>query len=209
MMGQTTDIGTRVELVSMDKHFEGISIGLYRQDSDARANYLVKTYSQRPRVAERLGFICSVMVVLGGLETNSEGLLSFPCGVAHEKAMRRIFMDACKIASGETVGDPVLTIFDKKAEADITAVPLGGGRNDKTKKGEKTPRRISAIARGLIKLAEMEEDEHSEGKLSFECGCSHDALIGALMVRAQNVRAALRESEESMSRGVLAAPSNN
>ena len=41
----------------------------------------------------------------------------------------------------------------------------------------------------------------------FPCGESHDQLIGLLLVRAQNLRAVLREEEMKASRGVLAAPS--
>jgi hypothetical protein len=43
--------------------------------------------------------------------------------------------------------------------------------------------------------------------VSFPCGERHDALVGLLLVRAQNLRAALREEELTATRGILAAPS--
>jgi hypothetical protein len=43
--------------------------------------------------------------------------------------------------------------------------------------------------------------------VGFACGHEHDALIGMLLPRALNLRAAMREQEEAMSRGMLVAPS--
>ena len=44
-MGQTVNIGRRVELIPMDPHFHDISIGLYRQQRDEGVAFLVHTYS--------------------------------------------------------------------------------------------------------------------------------------------------------------------
>ena len=41
----------------------------------------------------------------------------------------------------------------------------------------------------------------------FACGHDHDELVGLLLGRALNVRAAMREAEAAAARGVLAAPS--
>lgn len=69
-------------------------------------------------------------------------------------------------------------------------------------------RRVTTIARGLIRLGEMEEVADQPNQVRFGCGHSHDALIGLLLVRAPNVRAAVREAEAMASRGVLSAPSS-
>ncbi|HCQ02539.1 MAG TPA: hypothetical protein DIT99_18460, partial [Candidatus Latescibacteria bacterium] len=66
-------------------------------------------------------------------------------------------------------------------------------------------RRISFIAGGLIKLAQLEDQ--SVDTVAFDCKYAHDAMLGLLLVRAPNVRAVLREQEATASRGVLAAPS--
>ena len=68
-------------------------------------------------------------------------------------------------------------------------------------------RRVATIARGLIRLGEMEEVADQPNQVRFGCGYSHDALIGLLLVRAPNVRTAMREVEAMASRGVLSAPS--
>jgi len=41
----------------------------------------------------------------------------------------------------------------------------------------------------------------------FPCGRPHDELMGLLLPRALNARAALREEEMAASRGMLVAPS--
>ncbi len=53
----------------------------------------------------------------------------------------------------------------------------------------------------------MERWEACETGVKFGCGTPHDALMGLLLYRALNARAALRETEMMASRGVLAAPS--
>ena len=60
-----------------------------------------------------------------------------------------------------------------------------------------------------MKLGELREVEDLSDSIEFDCQQQHDALIGLLLVRAPNVRAALREAEMMASRGVLSAPSNN
>jgi hypothetical protein len=53
----------------------------------------------------------------------------------------------------------------------------------------------------------MEEVDGQPNQTRFSCSQEHDDLIGLLLVRAPNVRAAMREAEDMASRGVLAAPS--
>ena len=43
--------------------------------------------------------------------------------------------------------------------------------------------------------------------MAFPCKTPHDALIGMLLFRAQNVRAAMQEEEMASARGMLASPS--
>ena len=74
-------------------------------------------------------------------------------------------------------------------------------------RGDGVERRTATIARGLIRLGEMEETGDDANCLHFACGHAHDALIAQLLVRAPNVRAAMREAEEMAQRGQLVAPS--
>ena len=102
-----------------------------------------------------------------------------------------------------------LTAFDKKADCDLQAVNLGGGKYQmKSASGDqKGEKRAAALARGFAKLCEMREVEGSPCVVEFPCGAGHDPLVGQLMYRAQNVRSALKEEELSAGRGVLAPPS--
>lgn len=205
--GRTRDIGRRIELVSIDPHFHDISIGLYEQ-GNGKPVWRVHTYSGRPGAGERIRFLARAMKVFGGLESDDNGRLRFPCGARHERAIRRVFLDGCKVAPQNAARVPPLRILDRRSGGEIAAVSLGRGAYELRGAGhpDPGPRRVTAIARGLAKLGEMRTDEHHAGRVSFACGRSHDALVGLLLVRAPNVRAAMREAEAMTARGVLAAP---
>lgn len=206
-MGETVNIGRRIELVPMDSTFHDISVALYRQEKDYGPVYLVHTYSRQTGADERVAAIVGAMCTFGGMEKTADGFLQFPCRKAHGLAVKRVFLEACKIASGEDIVPKPLHIVDKKSGLNIEVVSHGDGVYQVTADGESKDkdRRISFIAGGLIKLAELED--RSADTIAFECGHAHDALIGLLLVRAPNVRAVLREQEMTASRGVLAAPS--
>ena len=204
-MGQTRYIGKRIELVSMDPHFHDISIGLYMQEADGQPVFLLHTYSQKAGAEKRIAFLVSTMKTLGGLESTDAGLLYFTCGDAHEQAMKRIFLDSCKVSPASEVTSHGLQIYDKKAGCDIGATHTGNGvyQVAAVDPAQDCERRIVAIARGLLKLAKLEEVAECHDKVAFACGQAHDALIGLLLIRAPNVRAAMREAEMMASRGTL------
>ncbi len=214
-MRRVVDIGRRIELVSMDLYFHDITVGLYRQPiADASAGddffgFRVHTYSQREGASERIAGIVAAMMRLGGLCKTAEGLLYFRCKHAHEAACRRVFLEACKLEPGAPVVPRPLEVLDKKSALTIQVASLGDGLYEVYTTGEArgAARRVSAIAGGLVKLGEMESPTESRTRVRFGCGESHDALVGLLLVRAPNVRVALRETEQGSARGVLAAPS--
>ncbi len=205
----TLDLGSRVELVSMDSHFDDISIALYCPDGPGRPCYQVHTYSRRLGAAERIAGVARAMQVLGGMEQTSAGPLSFPCGYAHRLAVKRLFLEACKLPPAQPLEPRPLHIFDKKANATIAVASLGQGlyQARATEQVRGIERRVATIARGLIRLGEMDEVADQPNQAQFGCGLTHDALLGLLLVRAPNVRAAVREAEAMASRGVLSAPS--
>ena len=215
-MRRIVDIGRRIELIPIDPHFHDITIGLYRQQivdpttgTDFPA-FLVHTYSQMTGATERIAEIGRTMQTLGGMLKTPEGLLYFHCKDPHEAACRRVFLEACKLASNTHTEPRSLHILDKKSQLTITVDSIGNGTYQVSANGEGrgAARRISAIAGGLMKLGEMEEvATDNNDTVRFGCGYSHDALIGLLLIRAPNVRIALREEEMSASRGVLSAPS--
>jgi hypothetical protein len=204
-MGQTVDIGSRIELVSMDSHFHDISIALHRQDRDNGPEFMVHTYSGFPGADQRIEFVTRTMAALGDMELTAAGLLRFPCGAEHAQACKRLFLEACKLDPSAGFKKRPLHIFDKKAACNISVSSLGEGVYRVTAENEDQDRRISAIAGGLIKLGQMQDQ--AADQVAFSCGFAHDALLGLLLVRAPNVRAILREQEQTSSRGVLAAPS--
>ena len=208
-MGEIVDIGKRIELVPMDPHFHDISIALYRQELDEGPAFLVQTYSRIQGAENRIAFVVGAMCVLGGMELTPDGLLHFPCWSDHEFACKRVFLEACKIASDSEAQARPLNIVDKKSGLDITVLSGGDGGYQVTAHGEGKDRekRISVITGGLIKLGQMGEVEGTLDKVVFPCGQTHDAMVGLLLVRAPNVRAVMREQDMAASRGVLAAPS--
>ena len=212
-MPAIADIGTRVELVPMDGHFHDITLALYRQPTAAGPAFLVHTYSALDGAEGRLQDIRSLMTTLGGLQPSAEapGLLAFPCGEEHGLAVRRLFLEACKIGSTDGAAPPPLSTVDRKSGLAIAAAPLGEGQYRVEAVGEADEsdrsRRVGVIVNGLMKLGEMRRVEGAGDCVGFDCGHPHDELVGLLLVRAPNVRAIVREQEALAARGVLAAPS--
>ena len=211
-MGQKLDLGHRLELLPADTHCGNISLALYHKRNVAGVpHFLVHTYSSFAGAPERVAFIRQTLITIAGLEEDPEspGWLRFGCGTIHERALKRAFLDLCKLPTGSTLKPKPLTAFDKKADTNLTAVSLGAGayRINPEKDSPNGPKRAEALARGFIKLCEMEAVEGGANQVSFPCRTSHDPLVGVLMFRAQNVRASMSEEEMKSSRGVLAAPS--
>lgn len=209
---QTSNIGKRIELVSMDPHCLNISIALYLQDHGRGPEFLVHTYSQHPEAMDRIRFIVRGMITLGGMELVQEGSgrVRFPCQGDHLKACRRVFLEVCKIPNDRSLAPKELFIFDKKSNRTIRATSGPAFCYELTADGPDNDEkllRISAVAQGLTKLAELQAEGQGSNQLSFPCGQRHDPLIGLLLGRALNVRAVLREQELAASKGILAPPS--
>lgn len=212
-MGRLLELGERLELVSMDPHFHDISISLYRSTGEGGASgFLAHSYSTREGAAERLGFVMRAMAVMGGMgpAPGQSDRLAFACGAAHKAAVKRLFLEACKRATGAEVAAQPMRVYDKKNDLTIDATAVGDGRYRIAAAGsegnDKAAQRVDGVTRGLIKLAELEPGAEP-GEVRFPCGFSHDELVGLLIGRALNVRAAMREAEAAAARGILAAPS--
>ena len=210
-MGETIDLGRRMELVPMDPHFHNISIALYRQVGSHGPVFLVHSYSKRDGTRQRVEFVARAMAILGGLElVPGESLqLRFRCRAEHPFACRRVFLEACKLAPTQPIEPRPLQILDKKSNRTITVTSQGNGVYLLAAGGEELDKasRIAAVTNGLMKLGEMQVHLSGGDSVAFACGQSHDPLVGLLLVRALNVRAVLREQEMTASRGVLSAPS--
>ena len=210
-MGQTLDLGRRVELQSMDKYCENISLGLYERHTEAGPRYLVHTYSSLAGAEARVAYLTDALRKVVGLEDadDTPGWLKFSCGGSHLKALQRVFLDACKLETGAPLDPKPMTAHDKKADCEMTVESLGEGRYQIRAAVDQPQavKRAAAVAKGYVKLCEMELTSEENHEVAFTCGGGHDALMGMLLFRAQNVRASMREEESAASRGVLAAPS--
>ncbi|MBM3725260.1 MAG: hypothetical protein FJW40_07545 [Acidobacteria bacterium] len=205
-MAHTLDLGRRVELVSMDPHAGDISLGLYREDSPEGPGYLIHTYSANPEAARRVEFLTRAAEVLGGARGAPGQRFRFPCQTGHQTAARRLFLEAAKLPTGDELQPRPLTVHDRKSGQDLTVEPLGAGRYRVTT-STADEARCAVLANGLRKLAEMDATE-GQPVVAFPCGQDHHELVGLLLPRALNVRAALREEESALSRGQLSAPSS-
>ena len=184
------DLGRRVELLSMDPHFHDISIAVYRTDDGDGATYLLHSYSKREGSGDRLAHLAGVMQATGGMVAarGNPLALRFACGHAHETALKRLFVESCKVAPGTEPARRELRVLDKKNALTISAEGLGGGRYrcSGDRDGAREQRRVAAVAAGLGKLAELDVDGD---EVRFPCATDHDELIGLLMVRgAQRAR---------------------
>lgn len=208
-MGQTQNIGKRIELIPMDPHFHDISMGLYLREADEATEFLVHTYSFIKGARDRIGNVIRGMERLGSMDVTPDGLLQFSCGSQHQLACKRLFLEVCKLDLKKIVDIWPLEILDKKSGRNIFVNNLGEGiyqvLADGDEKGRE--RRVGVVINGLMKLGEMLGVEGHPDQVAFDCGHSHDALVGLLLVRAPNVRALVREQQMISARGVLAAPS--
>jgi len=195
----------------MDPLCRNISLGLYQQEGADGPRFLVHTYSAVSDAPARVAFIGEALRTLAGLEEAPEepGWLRFSCRQNHLRALKRGFLDLCKLENGASLKEKPLTRHDKKADGELTVHALGRGvyeviSEEGTEAGNK---RTVAVARGFAKLCEMNSFEEAPEQVAFPCGCNHQPLMGLLFFRAQNVRAAMKEEEMAGSRGRMSAPS--
>ena len=210
-MEKTLKLGRRIELFSMDRHCRSISLGLYCREIGSTPQVLVHTYSSVEGASERAQFITGALIVMAGLERvpDAPDWLRFPCKSFHQRALKRAFLDLCKLESNATLEAKPLAAFDKKAGCHLAVVNRGRGvyQIEHEQETAAAGKRAAALAFGFVRLCEMQAAEETANRVSFRCEAAHDELMGMLMFRAQNVRAAMREEELTGSRGVLAAPS--
>jgi hypothetical protein len=102
-----------------------------------------------------------------------------------------------------------MSIVDRKVETIIrvTRSSVGLYHLESPINDDRVQARLSEVAVGYQKLSDMRAVEGSQKSVGFDCGFSHDPLVGLLLSRALNARASLREQELMAKRGVLVAPS--
>lgn len=207
-----TDIGSRVELVSLDPHFHDISIALYERRAP-ETGYVIHTYSSVEGALERVDYAAKAMGILGGMASSETDprVVHFTCGSNHLLGCKRIFLESCKIPPGSPLEPRPLAILDKKSGLTIFVTSEGEGAYRVTADSSEgvSARRVAIAAGGLARLGQMRLLGESADRVGFDCGHAHDALVGLLLTRALNVRVVIRELEDAAARGVLAAPSSS
>lgn len=202
------DLDRRIELVAMDRFCDQITVALYAAPGENAG--IVHSYSTKPGVAARLAWIAQAMRVIGGL-AESGVTVAFACGTWHERGARRVFLEACKLDPSQPVEPRRLAVYDTRTSQAVAVEALSGGawRITSVATDHAAPSRAGAVAAGLATLTDLEVDPADDTVIEFPCGAPHHQLVGLLLPRAINVRAALREQEAAAGRGVLAAPSAN
>ena len=101
-----------------------------------------------------------------------------------------------------------MEIYDRKTEATISITSHEEGIYKITAdlENKRVTRRISTVAGGLIKLAEMEPIINTDDIVCFSCMHNHHHLVSMLLKMALNARGVIREQELATTRGVLSAP---
>jgi hypothetical protein len=204
------DLGRRAELVSMDRHFQDITIALYRARG-AAMSAVIHSYSTKAGTQERLGWLAEAMAILGGMRVvpGPRATVAFACGTWHDLAARRVFLEAAKVTPPTLPEPRPMHAEDTRRGFQIDVESLGDGRYRVGASGgaSEATNPAESVAAGLAKLGELSFDPDDPLVVEFGCRTNHDILVGLLLPRALNVRAALREQEMAAGRGVLLAPS--
>ena len=111
----------------MDSHCDDISIGLYRQDLAQGPTYRLHTYSQIDGSVDRLAFLSSAMENMAGMQVDSDGGLYFNCGHAHQQAVKRAFLDVCKLPTASAAPEPRQPHIDDKKSGTVMLLIKGMG----------------------------------------------------------------------------------
>ncbi len=196
--------GKCLELISMDPHFNDITVGIYRKGDDLT----VWTYSQAPGVKERIRHIRAQLVKLGGLVAveDTHNQARFPCGTLHARPLRFLLAQAVEKSPDYEHPSGPLSIQDTKT--DLTLFVNGREQDGRwvyqiSAEGdpEKIPWRLPAVQMGFLRYGEMEKVE--ENTVAFPCGTRHDRLLRLLLPYSRNVSAVETMLEESALRGQL------
>ena len=198
------EIGSCLELVPMDPHFGGVSVGLYVKDGVCT----VWSFSRIEGVGERLRAIRDQMVSLGSVEpVDGQGnQLVFPCGMIHERPVKFLLTQAVTKSPDFAHPDGPMTIKDSKSALMLTV--KGVQKEDRCAyhvSGEGEMRnpalRLRMVVAGFVRYGEMEKVGDTE--VAFHCGQSHDELVRLLQPYSRNISAVESMLEAESMRGQM------
>ena len=214
-MSRIVNLGRYIDLISMDKYYQEISIALHVRESEEGHLFTLHTYSKAPGADGRLKNCSDFLTVLGGLEpfAGPGHVVRFPCGELHEIAIKRVFNEVIMLDPAALTEPGPLTVYEKKTGRNLVVDPEPDGEGHWTYtvsadgQPEGLERRVKTYSAGLAKLLGMERVDDSTDRLRFPCGFNHQATISLMMKKALNVRAIIAADEADQKKGVLASPS--
>ena len=198
------EIGSCLELVPMDPHFGGVSVGLYVKDDVCT----VWSFSHAVGVGGRLRAIRDQMVKLGGVEPvdGSDTQLVFPCGMIHVRPVKFLLTQAVTKSPDFAHPDGPMTIKDSKSPLMLTVTGVQGeDRCAYQVSGEGETRnpalRLRMVVAGFVRYGEMEKVGDTE--VAFHCGQRHDELVQLIMPYSRNISAVESMLEAEAVRGQM------
>ena len=183
----------------MDRFCEDITVALYLVNDGQAAT--VHSYSRRPPSPPVSPWLAEAMVTCSPAcdrPAMTVGPSEFSCGSWHELAARRAFLEANKVdpplrPRGPAAGD------ERRADRPVHHGPAarrgcvpGRAPWRRTRRRQSAPR-PSRQASPSSPASTTDADDPTH-RSDFACGAPHDELVGLLLARAINVRAALRET---------------
>lgn len=214
-MSRLVNYGRYIDLISMDKHFHDIAIALHVCEEEGGRLFTLHTYSRLPEAQGRVRGVAALMVALGGMTwmDQAKGVVRFPCGALHERAVKRLFNEVVMFPPDTPLQAKPLSVHETKTGRTIGVDPEQDARAQWTYvvnadgSPEGLARRVAEVTAGLAKLGDMERVEGTQDQVRFACGHDHRALVGLFLPRALNVRAVVAAEAAEQKRGVLLAPS--
>ena len=196
--------GQCLELVPMDQHFQGASVGLYVKDGVCT----VWTFSAAAGAGDRMRQIRDQLVALGGMEAidGTSNQARFPCGYLHLRPAKFLLAQAVGKSPDYAHPEGGMLIKDTKsslmltvsgAETDARWVYSVSGEGDAPNPAV----RLRMVVAGFVRYGEMEKVGETE--VIFPCGRCHDALLRLLMPYSRNVSSVESMMEAEALRGQM------
>ena len=198
------EYGQCLELVPMDPHFHGISVGLYLKDGVCT----LWSYSGKPGLEERIAAIRDQFVALGGLTPikGTYNQIKFLCGDLHLRALRFLLAQAVGESPDFSPEGDGLSIRDTRTK--LTLNVSGKETPERyvyelsaTGEAPSIPARLRMVVAGFVRYGEMEKVGDAE--VAFPCGQRHDRLMGILMPYSRNISAVEDMMEADAMRGQM------
>ena len=179
-------LGSCVELVPLDPHFQDISVGLYMKNGTGT----VWTFSRKPGAEDRIEVIRDQLGALGGMEPvpGTRDQTRFSCGQVHDRPLKFLVKQAVEKAPDYALPEgrtkdlrSALMLGIESSEADGKWVYRVTAEGDAPNEAQ----RLRAVSAGFTRYGEMEKSDDDE--LSFACGHRHDRLAKLVLPYARNV----------------------